>query len=85
MFTVRPWSYGILESLKMANETLGKKINCGYGPVIHRKSFHVALWDSGTLMLLQITGGNTSWREGKGREEGGEGRGEERKEKGKKE
>ena len=60
MFTVRLYSGGILESLKMANETLGKKINFGYGPVIHRKPFHVALWDSGTLMLLLITGGNTS-------------------------
>ena len=43
MLTVRLCSYGILESLKMANETLGKEINCGYGPVSHRKPFHVAL------------------------------------------
>lgn len=31
------------------------RINCECGTLSHGKSFHLALWDSGTMMLLSIT------------------------------
>lgn len=31
MFTVRLWSYGVLESLKITNENLGEKLTVGMG------------------------------------------------------